>query len=201
MRARPSSDRRNVMPPAPALSAALGALAVAWLLAVTAAPARASNYVGDVMDDFTLPDLDGAPVSLYGFGDDIVVISFFATWCPPCNDEAPSLENEIWRTYAPYGVTLLAIDLLEPVTVVRNWINARGLTYPVVRAPDWDVFTRFPYAGGIPYNAIIDRNHVLRYGHAGYEREVMLQWLDELTGHAPVAATTPTWGAVKALFR
>ncbi len=183
-------------------AAALPAIAVLALafLAVSA-PALASNYVGDHMDDFTLPDLEGAPVSLYGFGDDIVVVSFFATWCPPCADEAPSLENEIWQEYRDDGVTVLAVDLLEPVPVVRDWIAARGLTYPVVRAGDWDVFTRFPYAGGIPYNAIIDRDRILRYGHAGYERDVILQMMDELTGRAAVAAGATSWGAIKALYR
>ncbi len=163
--------------------------------------ARASSYVGDTMADFTLLDTTGAPVSLYQFAGDVIVVNFFATWCPGCNDEAQSLEHEIWQTYRPYGVTVLAIDLQEQLAVVIPWLSSQALTYRVVMAPNWDVFTRFPYAGGLPYNAILDRDMVLRYGHVGYERDVMLQLLDDLTDHSAVPARATSWGTVQALFR
>lgn len=164
-------------------------------------PARASNYVGDTMADFTLLDVDGVPVSLYDFRGDIIVINFFATWCPGCNEEAQSLEHEIWQEYREDGVTVLAIDLQEQVAVVKPWIAAQGVTYRVLMAPNWTVFSRFPYAGGLPYNAIIDRDMVLRYGHVFYERDVLLEMLDELTGRGVVPVETTSWGAVRALYR
>ena len=166
-----------------------------------ALPARASSYVGDHMDDFTLLDLDGVPVSLYDFAGDIIVVNFFATWCPGCNEEAQSLEHEIWRTYREHGVTVLAIDLQESTAVVRNWVAGQGVTYRVLMAPNWTVFSRFPYAGGLPYNAIIDRGMILRYGHVYYERDVILGTLDSLLGFSPVGVETSSWGAVQALFR
>ncbi|MBK8167904.1 MAG: TlpA family protein disulfide reductase [bacterium] len=176
---------------------------LALVLTATLAPthAHASNYVGDTMDDFTLLDVDGVPVSLYDFAGDIIVVNFFATWCPGCNEEAQSLEHEIWQEYRDDGVTVLAIDLQEQVGVVRSWIAAQGVTYRVLMAPNWNVFSRFPYAGGLPYNAIIDRQMVLRYGHVFYEREVLLQMLDELTGRSAVPVESTTWGAVRALYR
>lgn len=177
--------------------------ALLLVLSLAGAPHRAhgSNYVGDTMDDFTLLDVDGVPVSLYDFAGDIIVVNFFATWCPGCNEEAQSLEHEVWREYQGDGVTVLAIDLQEQVGVVRSWIAAQGVTYRVLMAPNWNVFSRFPYAGGLPYNAIIDRQMVLRYGHVFYEREVILQMLDELTGRAVVPVESTTWGAVRALYR
>lgn len=163
--------------------------------------ATASNYVGDVMADFTLPDIDGVPVSLYDYAGDIIVVSFFATWCPGCNEEAQSLEHDIWQAYRDEGVTVLAIDLQEQVATVRNWVAGQGITYRVLMTPNWDVFSRFPYAGGLPYNAIIDRDMVLRYGHVFYERDILLQMLDTLLGHTPVGVQDSSWGAVQALFR
>ena len=176
-------------------------LLIAAALCLGAAPARASNYVGDTMADFTLLDVDGVPVSLYDFSGDIIVVNFFATWCPGCNDEAQSLEHDIWRAYRDDGVTVLAIDLQEQVAVVRPWIASQGVTYRVLMAPNWNVFARFPYAGGLPYNAIIDRDMVLRYGHVFYEREIILAMLDELLGRTPVRVEASSWGALQALFR
>lgn len=170
-------------------------------MAIAPATVRASSHVGDVMADFTLLDTTGAPVSLYQFAGDVIVVNFFATWCPGCNDEAQSLEHEIWRTYRQYGVTVLAIDLQEQVAVVVPWIANQGVTYRVVMAPNWNVFAQFPFAGGLPYNAIIDRDMVLRYGHVGYERDVLLQMLDNLTDHSAVPAQATSWGTVQALFR
>ena len=163
--------------------------------------ARAFISVGEVMPDFTLLDVNGAPVSLYDFAGDIIVVNFFATWCPGCNDEVDSLEHEIWRAYRDHGVTVLAIDLQEPVGTVVPWIAAKGLTCPVLMAPDWTVVSRFPYAGGLPYNAIIDRGMVVRYGHVYYEREIILDTLNDMTGLTPVGVESASWGAVQALFR
>lgn len=179
----------------------LTSLLVILALATAPGAARASSHVGDVMADFTLLDTTGAPVSLYQFAGDVIVVNFFATWCPGCNEEAQSLEHEIWRTYREYGVTVLAIDLQEQLAVVIPWIASQGVTYRVVMAPNWNVFARFPFAGGLPYNAIIDRDMVLRYGHVGYERDVMLQLLDDLTDHSAVPAQATSWGSVQALFR
>ncbi|MBK7048050.1 MAG: TlpA family protein disulfide reductase [bacterium] len=176
-------------------------LAVALGAALAVTPAGASNYVGDVMDDFTLLDVNGVPVSLYDFAGDIIVVNFFATWCPGCNDEAQSLENDIWQEYREDGVTVLSIDLQEQLAVVLPWIASQGVTYRVLMAPNWNVFSRFPYAGGLPYNAIIDRDMVLRYGHVFYERDIIVGMLDELLGRAPVSTETTSWGSVQALFR
>lgn len=186
---------------APRLGA--GAACLLALLAIAAVPmtSLASNYVGDTMDDFTLLDIDGVPVSLYDYQGDIIVVNFFATWCPGCNVEAQSLEHDIWQEYREDGVTVLSIDILEQAAVVRSWVAAQGVTYRVLLAPNWNVFTRFPYAGGLPYNAIIDRQMVLRYGHTGFEPEVILQMLDELTGRSAVPTEASTWGAVRALYR
>ena len=172
------------------LGSAVLCLAVALGAALAVTPAGASNYVGDVMDDFTLLDVPFFPFSLSDFAGDIIVINFFSPWCPGCNEEAQSLEQDIWQAYREDGVTVLSIDLQEQLAVVLPWIASQGVTYRVLMAPNWNVFSRFPYAGGLPYNAIIDRDMVLRYGHVFYDRDVIITMLDGLLGRAPVATET-----------
>ena len=164
-------------------------------------PAPSVNPVDDNGDPIQMTDTKGRSFDLDSYRGKWVLLNFFATWCPGCNEEAQSLEHDIWQAYREDGVTVLSIDLQEQLAVVLPWIASQGVTYRVLMAPNWNVFSRFPYAGGLPYNAIIDRDMVLRYGHVFYERDIIIGMLDELLGRAPVATETTSWGSVQALFR
>jgi len=166
-----------------------------------AASAVATYEVGDTIDDFTLNDLNGLPISLSDYAGDIIVINFFATWCPGCNDEASELENNIHLAYQEYNVTVLAIDILEDSAIVQNWVTGQGVTYQILLAPNWDLFSSFPRAGGIPYNAVIDSDGVLRYSKILFDEEAIILTLDTLLDLGTVAAEKSSFGQMKALFR
>ena len=179
----------------------VGALLLSFGARPPLAVAHDGFHVGEVVDDFTLPDLAGLPISLSDYAGEIIVVNWFATWCPGCNEEAAILENDIWQTYAEHGVTVLAIDLQEPLAVVQAWVAAQGVTYQILMAPNWDIFALFPFAGGLPYNAVIDRDMVLRYGTVMFDQAAITGILDDLLGFNPVAVETAEFGRVKALFR
>ena len=81
----------------------LGALLCAGV--ATVVPGSAAAYqLGDVVNDFTYDNLAGEPVSLSDFAGDIVLINFFATWCPGCNVEAAILEHPAVREVAVVGL-------------------------------------------------------------------------------------------------
>ena len=166
-----------------------------------ATPAHATYELGDIINDFTLNDLNGNPVSLSDFAGDIIVINFFATWCPGCNVEAAILENNIHQVYQEYDVTVIAIDLQEQVAIVQNWVDSQGVTYQILLTPDWDLFSQFPLAGGLPYNAVIGRDRVLRYAKILFNEEAIVTTLNNLLGFDPVADEAQSFGQVKALYR
>ena len=173
------------------------ALLTLLLIATAAWPAY---QVGDTVDDFTLPDPTGQPVNLSDFQGDVVLINFFATWCPPCNEEAPLLQD-LYTEYGDEGLTILGIDLLENPSVVAGWVQQMGLSYPIVLADDWDLFHQFPMAGGFPYNAVIDATGVLRYSRYGLNMDQISELVASLLPEDPVAVEPTTWDAVRALFR
>lgn len=177
------------------------ALLILVVSLLCSASAMATYEIGDVINDFTLNDLNGIPVNLSDYAGDIIVINFFATWCPGCNVEASELENNIHLAYQEYNVTVLAIDILEATPIVQDWVNSQGVTYQILLAPDWDLFSSFPRAGGIPYNAVIDSDGVLRYAEVMFNEEAIILTLDTLLDLVTVADERSTFGELKALFR
>ncbi len=167
------------------------------ILLLAAVPALAYE-VGDTVEDFTLPDLEGVDRTFSDLRGEVVVLNFFATWCPGCNEEAESLENDIWLEYRDRGVRVVAVDVQEQAVLVDGWRQAQGVTYDIWMAPDWTLFADFTLLGGLPYNTVIDREGVLRYAQTGYDLGGLLAVIDPLVG--PTPAERGSWGDVKALY-
>ena len=159
-----------------------------------------STEVGETADDFVLPDLQGETGALYDYLGDVVVLNFFTTWCPGCNEEADHLENDIWNIYRDQGVTVIAVDIMEFPSLVQGWAAALGVTYEILMAPDWTLFEQYPSAGGLPYNAILDRKMVIRYGSIGFDLNAVTGMIQTILDEDQVPVTEETWGAIKALF-
>jgi peroxiredoxin len=173
------------------------------LLAVllVALAGTATGYeVGDTVADFTLPDLAGLEVSLHDHVGEIIVLNFFTTWCPGCNEEAAHLEGDIWQVYADQGVTVIAVDIQEFQALVQGWAAALGVTYAIWMAPDWTLFEQFPQSAGIPYNAVLDRNLVIRYASVGFDLNAITSMVEEIIDENQVPATLSSWGGIKALY-
>jgi peroxiredoxin len=170
---------------------------VVFLLA--AVPATGYE-IGDTVADFTLPDLTGTEVSLHDHLGEIIVLNFFTTWCPGCNIEAAHLENDIWQVYAEQGVTVIAVDIQEFQALVQGWAAAQGVTYAIWMAPDWTLFDQFPQSAGIPYNAVLDKNLVIRYASVGFDLNAITSMIEVIIEENQVPVARSSWGGIKALF-
>ena len=91
-----------------------GALVAVAALGVclACAPKIPPPTIGEKVQDFELADLDGRPHALSDYRGEVVIINFWATWCPPCRDELPSLER-LHRTMKDKGVRILAVSVDE----------------------------------------------------------------------------------------
>ena len=115
--------------------------------------------------DFTLKNLDGEEVSLSDYEGKVVVINFWATWCPPCRAEIPDLEAA-HQTFAEEGLVILGVNVEDPARAVEPFLAEMGMTYPVVLDETGKVMKDYR-TPGLPTSVILDREGVIRARHVG----------------------------------
>jgi peroxiredoxin len=104
--------------------------------------------------DFTLTDLQGKTWSLRELKRKVVLVNFWATWCPPCRKEMPDL-NTLYQRFKGQGFVILAISD-EEADKVKPFIAERNISYPVMLDPGRKVNELFQVAG-IPKSFVYDR--------------------------------------------
>ena len=123
---------------------------------------------GHFAPDFTLRTLEGNTVRLSEFrGQKVVLINFWATWCPPCRLEMPTMQ-QIYSEYKAKGFEILAVNI-EPDAQqeIRDFIKELRLTFPVVLDPDMKVSRKYRLVG-LPVSVLIDRQGIIRAKEVGY---------------------------------
>jgi thiol-disulfide isomerase/thioredoxin len=116
---------------------------------------------------FSLPDLEGNRVELSQFRGKVLVIDFWATWCPPCREAIPELVA-MKKKYGPQGFDIVGISLDEnPARVIPPFVEQFGINYPIVVA-NAEVSTAFGGIFGLPTTFIVDRNGNIAQRYIGY---------------------------------
>lgn len=172
------ADRRS------ALRALLGALTLpvavpSWsqsgltLGGLTAVDRRMPVFSQTALEgrQWTHADLLGAPA----------VVNFWATWCPPCRDEMPSL-NRAWEQLQPLGVNMLAINAGEKAADIAAFVREVPIDFPVLLANDSGVMSSWSVRG-LPTTLVIDQSGNVVYelvGPAEWDDEALLQPVRDL---------------------
>lgn len=121
--------------------------------------------------DFDLSTLDGGHVALSDYRGRIVLLNFWATWCNPC-----TLEMPVFARYAQefnQNLVVLGINMQEPANVVEEFVQARGIPYPILLDPRSEVAAMYQVTG-LPTTYIIDNQGIIHAVHVGYMQEVQL---------------------------
>jgi thiol-disulfide isomerase/thioredoxin len=129
---------------------------------------------GNRAPDFTLPALDGARVQFSDFSGKVVLVDFWATWCPPCRAELPHL-HELYESYKSQGFEILGIALDNGgASVVEPFVRENGIPYRIVIGNP-QVAMAFGGLTGIPTAFLIDRSGNIVQKYVGYTDKAVLE--------------------------
>ena len=121
---------------------------------------EAAPTQGAIAPDFTLETLDGDTVSLSDYRGQPVVLNFWATWCTPCREEMPLLQ-ETYEAHQDAGLVILGVNVREDPEAVARFLQEVGVDFPSVLDPNLAVVERYRVTS-LPMTFFIDREGQLR---------------------------------------
>jgi peroxiredoxin len=137
---------------------------------------------GNPAPDFTLKDLSGNPVQLSSLKGKVVLVNFWATWCPPCREEIPSMAK-LNQAMQGKKFRMLAISIDEGGKgAVEEFFKRGGVTLPALLDTDGQVSRRYGTTG-VPETFLVDTKGVIRkkvVGGLDWSHPEVIQFLEQL---------------------
>ncbi len=136
-----------------------GLFALSWpvLAADGAAPAP----------EFRLASRAGGEMSLSSLRGQVVMINFWASWCGPCRQEFPALD-EMYRKYKPMGFAMLGINVESEKADAERFLGMRPVSFPILFDPDNRVSNSYGVSA-MPTTVLVDRKGQIRWLHRAYK--------------------------------
>jgi len=151
--------------------------------------ASESNIINKQAPAFSLLDLNGNKVSLSDFKGKVVILDFWATWCPPCVKEIPHF-IELYKEYKDQGLAIVGISVdRQGIGVVKAFNQKFKINYPIVMT-DSQVVTAYGDITGIPTTFVIDPSGKIQRMYVGYrDKSVFEADIKELLPEAKSGGT------------
>jgi len=115
---------------------------------------------------FSLAALTGENTTLSQYKGQVVMVNFWATWCGPCQQEMPLLD-QMYKKYKPAGFTLIGVSVDKDAASVKALMARKPVSFPVLLDPANQVSKEY-HVDEMPSSVIIDRKGEIRYVHRGY---------------------------------
>jgi len=149
------------------------------ILAIFAASSLASSTLeGQSAPDFVLKSSTGNNLRLSEYRGDVVMINFWATWCGPCRQEMPLLDD-LYGRYERVGFTLLGVNIDDDSRRAMKMIEELGVTFPVLFDESKDV-SKLYAVEAMPVTILVDREGTVRHVHHGYKPGYEEKYLTEI---------------------
>jgi len=148
------------------------------MTAIVAASAAFAGDAGGPAPAFTLSQLDGSQGALAQYKGQVVMVNFWATWCGPCQQEMPLLD-QMYKKYKPAGFTLLGVNVEPKSGDALAFLKATPVSFPILFDTQSKVSTLYEVSG-MPSTVIVDRKGNVRYVHHGYKPGDEGEYLDQI---------------------
>lgn len=136
--------------------------------------------LGDKAPDFSFNLADSSLKNLHDYKGKVVMINFFATWCPPCRKELPRVQKEIYDVYkSNKNFELFVFGREENWDKLTPFIEKTGYTFPILPDAKRAIFSQYA-SSGIPRNVVLDEEGKIIYLSLGYTEEEFDQLLNLL---------------------
>lgn len=136
----------------------------------------ANSAVAEKVTDFTLKSTSGENIRVSDLRGQVVMLNFWASWCGPCVQEFPYLE-QIYQRFSPAGFTLLGINIDNTEEQAMSFLKDRDVTFPIVFDPTLKVRNTYKKYEGMPLSIFIDCDgnitEIHRSYYAGDEKKYM----------------------------
>ncbi|HSO12696.1 MAG TPA: TlpA disulfide reductase family protein [Anaerolineales bacterium] len=175
--------RRKQKKTFPIVPVAIGLFLIGFAILAMASPKTGSNAeslnsvvpmeVNYAAPGLSLQNINGGTESLADYLDRVVLVNNWATWCPPCKAEMPTLvayHNE----HKVDGFSVIAVEAGEPVELVTQFADDYQMTFPVWLDPNGESLRAFGN-GTLPNSYVIDRSGTVRYAWTGEISKAMLE--------------------------
>lgn len=136
------------------------------LLGLCILPASAKTISGKA-PEFTLKSRSGHNLRLSDYRGQVLLINFWASWCGPCRQEMPLLEN-LYKRYNKLGFTIMGVNVDTDSTKANNYLKDMSVTFPVVYDTT-NAVSKSYNVNAMPTTVIVDRNGNMRFLHQGYK--------------------------------
>jgi len=133
---------------------------------------------GAIGPEFQLHSASNTDLSLSELKGQVVLINFWASWCGPCRQEMPVLD-QLYKKYRPAGFTLLGVNVEPKSADAVGFLKSTPVSFPILFDTDSKV-SRLYEVSGMPSTVILDRTGKVRYVHHGYRPGEEGEYLDQI---------------------
>lgn len=135
---------------------------------------------GDIAPDFTVKMTDGRKLTLSALRGKVVLVNFWATWCPPCRQELAHMQTGILDPFAGTDLVVIPISRGETRATVESFIHKMGYTFPVGIDENKSIYLKYA-TNYVPRSFVIDREGKVVYSVAGYDETVAREINEAIT--------------------